>query len=87
MNTVGLEDDEAPEDGSGVGFKTIGTAIGEWFRQELSHKNDRDYKIIYRNKLNHVIRIAKKNYYSKRLDQAGTDIKSTWNTINELISY
>ena len=35
--------------------------------------------------MNHHIRIAKKNYYSKRLDQAGNDIKSTWNTINELL--
>ena len=29
--------------------------------------------------------MAKKNYYSKRRDQAGNDIKSTWNTINELL--
>ena len=35
--------------------------------------------------MNHLIRIAKKNYYSKRLDQAGNDIKSTWNTFNELL--
>ena len=54
------------------------------FIKNPSHKNERDYKI-YRNKLNHLIRIAKKNYYSKRLDQAGNDIKSTWNTINELL--
>ena len=54
------------------------------FIKNPSHKNERDYKT-YRNKLNHLIRIAKKNYYSKRLDQAGNDIKSTWNTINELL--
>ena len=54
------------------------------FIKNPSQKNERDYKI-YRNKLNHLIRIAKKNYYSKRLDQAGNDIKSTWNTINELL--
>ena len=54
------------------------------FIRNPSQKNERDYKI-YRNKLNHHIRIAKKNYYSKRLDQAGNDIKSTWNTINELL--
>ena len=47
-------------------------------------KIERDYKI-YRNKLNHLRRIAKKNYYSKRLYQASNDIKSTWNTINELL--
>ncbi len=49
-----------------------------------NHKNERDYKI-YQNKLNHLIRIAKKNCYSKRLNQAKNDIKSTWNTINELL--
>ena len=54
------------------------------FIKNPSQKNERDYKI-YRNKLNHLIRIAKKNYYSKRLDQAGNDIKSTWNTFNELL--
>ena len=35
--------------------------------------------------MNHLIRIAKKNHYSKRLDHAGNDIKSTWNTSNELL--
>ena len=54
------------------------------FIKNPSQKNERDYKI-YRNKLNHLIRIAKKNYYSKRLDQAGNDINSTWNTFNELL--
>ena len=54
------------------------------FIKNPSQKNERDYKI-YRNKLNHLIRIVKKNYYSKRLDQAENDIKSTWNTINELL--
>ena len=34
------------------------------FIKNPSHKNERDYKI-YRNKLNHLIRIAKKNCYSK----------------------
>ena len=40
----------------------------------------------YRNELNHLVRIAKKNYYSKKLEQAGNDLKSTWKAINELIS-
>ena len=39
----------------------------------------------YRNKLNHLIRIAKKNYYCKKFSQAQNDIKSTWNTINQLL--
>ena len=59
-------------------------ALYRKFIKNPSQENERDYKI-YRNKLNHLIRIAKKNYYSKRLDQAGNDIKSTWNTINELL--
>ena len=49
-------------------------------------QNEQDYKR-YRNKLNHVIRIAKKSYYSAsaRFSQARNDTKSTWNTINDLL--
>ena len=54
------------------------------FIKNPSPKNERGYKI-YRNKLNHLIRIAKKSYYSKKFNQAKNDIKSTWNTINELL--
>ena len=59
-------------------------ALYKNFIKKPTQINERDYKR-YRNKLNHLIRIAKKNYYSKRFSQAQNDIKSTWNTINELL--
>ena len=47
-------------------------------------KYEHDYKY-YRNKLKNLIRIAKKNYYCTKFSQAQNNIKSTWNTINELL--
>ena len=41
----------------------------------------------YRNKLNHVIRIAKKRYYNNnRFGQAKENLKQTWKLINEIIN-
>ena len=40
----------------------------------------------YRNKLNHVIIIAKKRYYNNRFEQAKENLKQTWNLINEIIN-
>lgn len=54
------------------------------FIKSPSINNEQNYKK-YRNKLNHLIRIAKKNYYCKKFSQAQNDIKSTWNTINQLL--
>ena len=54
------------------------------FLKSPTLKNEHDYKL-YRNKLNHLIRIAKKNYYCKKFSQGQNNIKSTWNTINELL--
>ena len=39
------------------------------FLKNPTSKNEHDYKL-YRNKLNHLIRIAKKNYYCKKFSQA-----------------
>ena len=54
------------------------------FLQNPTQQNEQDYKR-YRNKLNHLIRIAKKSYYSERFSQARNNTKSTWNTINYLL--
>ena len=54
------------------------------FIKNPTKNNEQIYKK-YRNKLNHLIRIAKKNYYCKKFSQAQNDIKSTWNTINQLL--
>ena len=56
------------------------------FKRKNNKWEKRKKYISYRNIFNHIVRIAKKNYYSKKLEQAGTDLTSTWNTINELQS-
>ena len=54
------------------------------FIKNPTKNNEQNYKK-YRNKLNHLIPIAKKNYYCEKFSQAQNDIKSTWNTINQLL--
>ena len=44
------------------------------FLQNPTQQNEQDYKR-YLNKLNHLIRIAKKRYYSERFSQARNDTK------------
>ena len=44
------------------------------FLKNSTQQNEQDYKR-YRNKLNHLIRIAKKSYYSERFSQARNDTK------------
>jgi hypothetical protein len=46
---------------------------------------ERKYKE-YKNKLNHLIRIAKRTYYDTKLEQANSDLKTTWKLINEVIN-
>ena len=43
------------------------------------------YKI-YRNKLNHLIRISKRNYYDERFDSEKNNLRETWKLINEVIN-
>ena len=40
----------------------------------------------YKNKLNHLIRNAKKTYYDNKFDRAKGDLKETWRLINEVIN-
>ena len=47
--------------------------------------NSKKYKT-YRNKYNHLIRIAKKIYFSNKLKEYSTDIRSTWKVINQLMN-
>ena len=42
---------------------------------------ERQYKI-YRNKLNHLIRNAKRIYYETKFEVTKSDLKQTWNLIN-----
>ena len=47
-------------------------------------RNER-YKA-YKNKLNHLIRIAKRNYYDDKFTSVRNNIKDTWKLINEVIN-
>jgi hypothetical protein len=47
---------------------------------------ERKYKE-YKNKLNHLIRIAKRTYYDTKFEQAKSDLKTTWELINEVITF
>jgi hypothetical protein len=40
----------------------------------------------YKNKLNHLIRNAKKTYYDNKFDRAKSNLKETWKLINEVIN-
>ena len=40
----------------------------------------------YKNKLNHLIRIAKRFYYDNKFEQAKDNLKETWRLINEVIN-
>ena len=53
------------------------------------NKPNADYKAkykSYKNKLNHLIRIAKKQYYDMKLETSKNDLKATWKTLNEVIN-
>ena len=55
-------------------YRTNPTIYREWKYKE------------YKNKLNHLIRIAKRTYYDTKFEQAKTDLKTTWKLINEVIN-
>lgn len=40
----------------------------------------------YKNKLNHLIRIAKRIYYDSKLEDAKNDLRTTWKLLNEVIN-
>ena len=40
----------------------------------------------YKNKLNHLIRIAKRSYYDRKFDSAKNDLKLTWKLLKEVIN-
>ena len=48
-------------------------------------ENVNNYKK-YKNKLNHVLRTAKRSYYQKRIESSKSNIKATWNIINEILN-
>ena len=40
----------------------------------------------YKNKLNHTIRVAKRLYYGKKIEEAKSNIKNTWRLLNEILN-
>ena len=40
----------------------------------------------YKNKLNHLIRLAKRNYYDDKFEKTKNDLKKTWKLIHEVIN-
>lgn len=40
----------------------------------------------YRNKLHHLLRIAKSQHYVTKFNEAGNNVKSTWSIINEIMT-
>ena len=50
-----------------------------------SLSNERKYKA-YKNKLNHLIRIAKRKYYDTKFESAKNDLRTTWKLLNEVIN-
>ena len=58
------------------------------YKKFLSHPsplNDANYKK-YKNKLNHQIKISKRNYHDKRFENAKGNLKETWKILNEVIN-
>ena len=55
------------------------------FWKKPSHVNKKMY-IDFKNKLNHSIRIAKRLYFETKLKSATSDIKRTWQILNEVIN-
>ena len=53
--------------------------------QNRTDRSEQKYKA-YRNKLNHLLKIAKKQYYSCKLESAKANIKATWKTLKDLLN-
>ena len=53
------------------------------FLQNPSFENDSKYKK-YRNKLHHLLKLSKKNYYDCKFERAKGNIKQTWNLLSEI---
>ena len=55
------------------------------FLNDPNSLNELVYKR-YKNKLDHSIRIAKRMYYEKKIEQAKSNAKCTWRVLNEVIN-
>ena len=58
------------------------------FKQYLSNpssQKEEKYKT-YNNKLNHSLRIAKRLYYDKKLNESKSNMRATWCLLNEVLN-
>lgn len=55
------------------------------FKLKPNDHNQTKYKQ-YRNKLNHLIKITTKNYYTQKLENAKNSLKDTWRILKDLIN-
>ena len=71
---------------SGI-FKSIKTKT-KLFKTKLKCPTETNILMYrnYRNKLNHVIRVSKKNYYTRKFTTCKNDLKKTWSSINDVIN-
>jgi hypothetical protein len=55
------------------------------YMNQPCNSNENNYKT-FKNKLNHLLRIAKRMYYEKQLERVKTNTKNTWKILNEVIN-
>ena len=61
------------------------TRLYKKFIRSPSLSNEQIYKT-YKNKLNHLIRLAKRKYYDTRFESAKHDLRTTWKLLNEVVN-
>ena len=57
------------------------------YKKFLKNRNERNNNIYkkYKNKLNHLIKIEKKDYFENQLIKYKNNVKMTWRTINQVL--
>ena len=56
----------------------------QWMQQKNNNELEKEYKKV-RNKVNKQIIWARNNYYKNQLKNCESDVKKTWNVINEIL--
>ena len=63
-------------------IRTKNKLYRQYLTNQSSHYETR-YKN-YKNKLNHLLRIAKRIYYENKIDASKSNAKATWRVLNEI---
>ena len=61
---------------------------GKLYKQYLTDPSSQKKALYkeYRNKLNHSLKIAKRLYYGKKLNESKNNLRATWRVLNDLIN-